>query len=548
MDAKNLFVQAATSARHKTTGRSPGARHYARLFTAAGLIGLASCGGGGGGSPSPAPAPSPGAYTPGVFPASTTFAAKCAAPRSGMDPITGVPFPDVMGSTVDENNWLRSWTNELYLWYREVPDLDPANTPTTAAYFALLKTSATTPSGQLKDHFHFTLSTAEWESFSQSGATAGYGATWELISPTVPRNVVVAFTEPGTPAVTANLVRGAQVLTVDNVDVVNATGQANVNALNAGLFPTAAGQMHTFSILDPGAAAPRTVSMTSANITETPVQNVGVIQGTTVGYMLFNDHIATAEQALMTAVTTLKSQNITDLVLDLRYNGGGYLDVASELAYMIAGSAATTGKTFELTTFNDKHPTTNPVTRSPIMPVPFHPTALGFSVPAGTALPTLNLPRVFVLTSGGTCSASEAVINSLRGIGVTVYQFGSTTCGKPYGFYPQDNCGTTYFSIEFKGVNQIGFGDYSDGFSPMNTVANAGVTVAGCSVADDFSHALGDPNERQLGAALAYLATPGTCPAPSGKLARAQSMRAGALGGEGIGRESPWRTNRIYRR
>ena len=57
-------------------------------------------------------------------------------------------------------------------------------------------------------------------------------------------------------------------------------------------------------------------------------------------------------------------------------------------------------------------------------------------------------------------------MNGLRGVGVEVIQIGSTTCGKPYGFYPTDNCGTTYFTIQFKGVNDAGFGDYSDGFSP----------------------------------------------------------------------------------
>jgi hypothetical protein len=57
---------------------------------------------------------------------------------------------------------------------------------------------------------------------------------------------------------------------------------------------------------------------------------------------------------------------------------------------------------------------------------------------------------VFVLTGGGTCSASEAFMNGLRGVGVEVIQIGSTTCGKPYGFYAQENCGTTYFSIQFR--------------------------------------------------------------------------------------------------
>jgi hypothetical protein len=73
---------------------------------------------------------------------------------------------------------------------------------------------------------------------------------------------------------------------------------------------------------------------------------------------------------------------------------------------------------------------------------------------------------VFVLTSADTCSASESIVNGLRGAGVTVHLVGSTTCGKPYGFYPQDNCGTTYFAIQFQGVNFLGFGDYADGFTP----------------------------------------------------------------------------------
>jgi hypothetical protein len=107
-----------------------------------------------------------------------------------------------------------------------------------------------------------------------------------------------------------------------------------------------------------------------------------------------------------------------------------------------------------------------------------------------------------VLTGGSTCSASEAIINSLQGVNVQVIQIGSTTCGKPYGFYPADNCAVTYFSIQFQGVNAKNFGDYPDGFTPQNTVATEGVLVPGCSVADDFTHTLGDPAEGRLGAEL----------------------------------------------
>ena len=94
-----------------------------------------------------------------------------------------------------------------------------------------------------------------------------------------------------------------------------------------------------------------------------------------------------------------------------------------------------------------------------------------------------------------------------------VIQVGSTTCGKPYGFYGFDNCGTTYFSVQFKGVNAKGFGDYTDGFSPKNTALNKGVEVPGCSVPDDLGHQLGDPNERLLSVALGYR-TSGTCLIP----------------------------------
>ena len=310
-------------------------------------------------------------WTQGVFPASTTLAAQCASPRTGTDPATGRPYPDTKGTTFSENNFLRSWTNELDLWYKEVPDVNPASY-TTANYFNLLKTSAVTPSGNLKDRFHFTYPTDQWQALSQSGVEAGYGAQFLITASSPPRKVVVAYTEPGSPATTppANLARGAQVLTVDGADLVNATDNASVDKLNEGLFPSTAGATHTFSVLDPGASAPRTITMVSANVTSSPVQNVGTIRTAagTVGYMLFNDHIATAEQALVNGFRQLADAKVSDLVLDLRYNGGGYLDIASEVAYMVAGPGLTTGRTFETTVFSDKHTTRDPVTGQLIGP------------------------------------------------------------------------------------------------------------------------------------------------------------------------------------
>jgi C-terminal processing protease CtpA/Prc len=469
----------------------------------------------------------------------------CVMPRTGNDPTTQKPYPDTQGTLLDELNWLRSWTNDLYLWFDEVQDQNPANFSTDADYFAVLKTTATTASGNPKDKFHFTYATSTWESLSQSGVEAGYGADFVVISATPPRQVVVGYTEPGSPAVAApaNLARGAQILTIDGVDLVNANDQTSINTLNAGLTPATVGESHTFSVLDQGASTPRTITLVSANITATPVQNVHTITtpgGALVGYMLFNDHLATSEGELVTAFAQLKTAGVQDLVLDIRYNGGGYLDIASEVAYMVAGAGPTTGQTFEMQQFNTKYPSTNPLTGTTITPTGFHSTTQGFSTTSGQALPTLNLNRVFVLTGPSTCSASESIINGLRGVNVQVVQIGSTTCGKPYGFYPQDNCGVTYFSIEFRGINAQGFGDYTDGFTPQNTVTPEGYVIPGCSVADDFTHALGDSAEGMLASALGYQST-GACPAP-GISASYVPPHA-----HGLAIKSLWQRNRITR-
>ena len=192
---------------------------------------------------------------------------------------------------------------------------------------------------------------------------------------------------------------------------------------------------------------------------------------------------------------------------------------------MIAGPSAS-GQTFELLQFNDKHPSTNPVTGNALTPTPFYSNSIGLSVSEGSALPYLNLSRVFVLTSADTCSASEAIMNGLRGIDVEVIQIGGTTCGKPYGFYGLDNCGTTYFSIQFKGVNAKGYGDYSDGFSPVNTATVEGEPLPGCVVSDDYEHALGDANEAMLSAALNYRSTSGSCPALPVALSEMRNARS----------------------
>ncbi|HEY2463651.1 MAG TPA: hypothetical protein VGI32_06300, partial [Steroidobacteraceae bacterium] len=74
---------------------------------------LSSCGGGGSGAGSPPPA----GWVQGQFAPESNFAAMCVTPRTGIDPGTQKAYPDVQGTMLDELNWLRSWNNDLYLWF-----------------------------------------------------------------------------------------------------------------------------------------------------------------------------------------------------------------------------------------------------------------------------------------------------------------------------------------------------------------------------------------------------------------------------------------------
>ncbi|WP_219118518.1 S41 family peptidase [Janthinobacterium sp. UMAB-56] len=461
---------------------------------------LSACGGGGGGAPVAPPVTPTG---PTALVAASTVANRCEAPRSGSS-------IDKQGALLDELTWVRSWIDETYLWYREVPSTyQPQSFSTPIAYFDVLKTTATTASGKPKDQFHFTYTTAEWEA-SLNGVELGYGMLLALTRTTPPRSAVVTIVEPGSPAGLAGLQRGDVLQAIDGVDFVYAADPASAKIINAGLFPKAQGT-HTLGLSRNGVAM--SVNLTAVDVSTSAVQNERIIDTPTgkVGYLTFNSHNNVAERQLVETMRRFQAAGISDLVLDVRYNGGGYLDVASELAYMIAGPQVTTGKTFEQTLFNDK-------TR-PGAPVPFHAQSQGFAgpnpLPKGTPLPSLGLKRVTLLTTGNTCSASEAIINGLRGVDVQVNLIGGTTCGKPYGFYPAPNCGTTYFAVQFQGVNAKGFGDFADGMAPT------------CDVADDYQHQLGDAAEGMLAAALRYRSS-GSCVPVTGASRLLSSMQSPA--------------------
>lgn len=428
-----------------------------------------------------------------TFVASSAVADSCVAPRTGVSPVTGRAYPDKPGSLADELNWVRAYSDETYLWYREIPNLSAINYAAATTYFAGLKSPALSYSGLAKDKngFHYSLSTSEVEN-TNAGISYGYGIAWQLVRSTPPRQLLVAVVDPGSPADLAGIKRGDSVLFVDGVDFVSNNTQSGVNVLNNGLFPAVLGEQHSLVLAPAGGGANKSVTIRSAQLALQPVPVSGTIATSTgkVGYIAFTTFNSFAsESAIANAIVGLRNAGVSDLVLDLRYNRGGYLYIASQLGYMIAGASRTSGRTFELQKTNDKKPF------GPDDSTPFYNVGSGYpgGVTAGQSLPTLNLPRVFVLTTGSSCSASEALISGLRGIDIEVILIGSgATCGKPFGFYGTDNCGTTYFTIQFTGVNAKGEGDYVDGFAPT------------CSANDDVTRALGDPAEAQLAAALNY--------------------------------------------
>ncbi len=476
---------------------------------------LSACGGSGGQTettPINSPVSADLNWVKDQFSPAGDFAAQCEAPRVGSSPITGESYPDQHGSELLEKHWQRAFTHETYLWYQEVIDKDPKDF-NLIDYFAQLKTTAVTDSGRDKDQFHWLQPTSEVEELTQLGVSYGYGISFARKNSEPPREWIVQNLTPDTQALTAGISRGSKLLAVDGVDFINANSQTDIDTINNAIFSDVEDETHTLKFIDNNAVEYE-VELQTAAISGVPLQiakTIDTAQGKT-GYLLLTSfYNSQVEKDLFDSFTTFAEQGINDLIVDLRYNGGGYLALSSQLAYMVAGNSATFGKIYETTVYNDKIANEQ---------MPFFSETLDLRrliggdsiIQDGQALPALNLNRVYVLTTGSSCSASESFMNSLIGIDIEVIQIGSTTCGKPYGFVSEDNCGSTYFTVQFKGENDAGFGDYADGLIPVQ-LPEAGklAQVQGCPITEDYLHDLGDEQEVLLASALYYQANNG-CP------------------------------------
>jgi carboxyl-terminal processing protease len=412
-----------------------------------------------------------------------TLAATAALTACGGGDDGGYVPPPQSCSVADQNTWLRGYMNDWYYWYALSPDPSPIGYATVDSYFQAKLyqgTSATFP----KDIWSYATPTADYERFFGAGQTMGYGvmvAGREVTGrPDLP--LYVRYVEPGSPAALANLVRGEQIISINGVPAPTVISTDNYAALSA----TAAGQ--TLNMVVRNASGDRNVSVTSAVYALVPVPTTNTVisaGGRKMGYVMVKDMISQAINPLDAAFAQFKRDGVSEVMIDLRYNGGGLVDTASKIASYPAAQR-TSGAAFASLLYNDRHQSSNQT--------------FAFTNPVNA----LALTRVYVLTGSRTCSASEQLINALSPF-VSVVTIGNTTCGKPVGFLPQaDGCGTTYSVVNFESVNARNEGRYFSGFA------------ATCAVAEDFSKPLGTVSEPLLVAAANHADGLG-CPAASGR-------------------------------
>lgn len=384
-------------------------------------------------------------------------------------------------STTGQKNWLSGYMNDWYFWYRLSPRPDPAGFASVGSYFDALLYTGTDPAFPA-DRWSGFESTESFNRFFGDGQTLGYGVSVAGLevtgSPSSP--LYVRYVEPLSPAAAQGVARGDQVISINGRTSADLIAANDFSALSA----TSAGQSLNLVLRRGG--LDRNVTLAATVFALTPVQNASIVTtplGRKMGYVVVKDMISQAAAPLESAFASFRSQGVTEIVLDLRYNGGGLVSTGGTVASYVAGARGN-GRAYARLLYNDKRASTQNQT--------FNFTS-GLANAAGVA-------RVFVLAGERTCSASEQVINGLRGVGVNVVAIGDTTCGKPVGFLPAANCGTTYSAVNFESVNDRNEGRYFDGFAPT------------CPVAEDFTQPAGSSGDPLLQAASTY-ADSGACPA-----------------------------------
>lgn len=242
-----------------------------------------------------------------------------------------------------------------------------------------------------------------------------------------------------------------------------------------------------------------TISLAKSELQENPIAINTIINNGEhrIGYLLYNQFITSYDDELNAAFAQFRSENITDLVVDLRYNSGGSVRTATYLAAMITGQF--TGQLFSRQRWNSKIMNSGDFNFDNNFPNEID------NGLVNEPIQSLNLNRVFFITSGSTASASELVINSLNPY-INVTAVGTLTEGKTVGsvtLYDSPNFSRDGVNpnhtwaiqpIVLEIVNQVGV-NQPNGISPnielRENLGNLGV--------------LGNPNEPLLSQAIDYI-------------------------------------------
>jgi C-terminal peptidase prc len=387
-------------------------------------------------------------------------------------------------SVVSQNLWVRDVLNDYYYWYQHLPPssvVNPASYNSPEAYLEAVRYRP------IDNSYSYITTAAANDAFYDDSQVIKYGFT-NVVGTT---DIRVIEVWSGSPADEAGLQRGDRIVEVNGASVAS---HVTNGTLSAAFGPDVIGQ--TASIVFEKPSGDRRSAQMVKRLTTIPTVSLTRVveqDGRKIGYLFFRNFVRPSVAALSDAFAALKEAGATELVLDLRYNGGGLVDVAVHLASLIGGTR-TSGQVLLNWEHNDKvGPQLDKVTRFNQAPEQ-----------------TLNLQRLVVITTRSSASASELIINSLRPY-MPVAVIGDTTYGKPVGQYGFEFCQKVMAAVAFSLKNANFEGNFFDGIPPT------------CAAADDTSHQLGDTAEGSFAEALNYLRT-GACSARAEGAARA--MRA----------------------
>lgn len=360
------------------------------------------------------------------------------------------------------NAALKECLETYYYWVDHIPDVDP---DAYADPYELMEAMRYRPI----DKWSYITTRTELEAYYSGASYAGFGYASGFDAQ---GNLIISYVYPKAPMRKLGIDRGWRVLAIEGQKPT----PDNVNTLLGG---SEVGLQRTFRFLNPtGDTVEHLLTKTNVAVNSVIDTTVRTYGSAKVGYFMLAGFIEPTEKELVDLFASFKAQNITDLVVDLRYNGGGLVNVANTLGSLIAGSHAH-GKVFCTFYHNDRNRARD--------------TSLLFrNMPDSS----LSLNRVAFITSSGSASASELLINALTPF-IEVHCVGQRTHGKPVGMYTftfnNPAIDWAFVPICFTSRNALGYGDFFDGL-PVESEAN-----------DDVYHALGEPHEECMAAALASL-------------------------------------------